>query len=219
MTPLHLSLTETEALAVKAARGAGYSWGMAEEAGFATRWLCAQGLPGTALLLGQLASTIAADWASIAPQTRNRIWATASGTPLCPLATGAALCDAATLPAGPASAPITLHNMAFPGLLLPFLSGVAAQLSAALLLQTPKGRATIAADHLWLQAAPDWLASTADLTLSLTPPPKDLPPRPAKAPPVNPATYAGLSALALRTTVPPSARSRAGAGAAGSDND
>ena len=32
------SLGEVEALARKAARGGGYSWGMAEEAGFAVRW-------------------------------------------------------------------------------------------------------------------------------------------------------------------------------------
>ncbi|MEL7259121.1 MAG: DUF3726 domain-containing protein, partial [Pseudomonadota bacterium] len=40
------SLNEVESLARKAARGAGYSWGLAEEAGKATRWTCAAGWPG-----------------------------------------------------------------------------------------------------------------------------------------------------------------------------
>ena len=44
------SLGEIRALAIKAARGAGMPWGMAEEAGFASHWLLQQGLPGTELL-------------------------------------------------------------------------------------------------------------------------------------------------------------------------
>ena len=40
---LNLSLNEVAATAKKAARGAGYSWGMAEEAAAAVRWLAACG--------------------------------------------------------------------------------------------------------------------------------------------------------------------------------
>ena len=36
---IRLSLPEIDALCLKAARGAGYSWGVAEEASFAARWL------------------------------------------------------------------------------------------------------------------------------------------------------------------------------------
>ena len=46
-----LSLNEVQAQAFKAARGAGYAWGLAEEAGKATRWLCGHGLDGVALLV------------------------------------------------------------------------------------------------------------------------------------------------------------------------
>lgn len=45
------SLNETEALVRKAARGAGYSWGEAEDVGRAVRWLEARGLPGAAAAL------------------------------------------------------------------------------------------------------------------------------------------------------------------------
>ncbi len=45
------SLNEIEALAKKAARGSGCSWGVAEDAGRAVRWLEARGLPGAEALV------------------------------------------------------------------------------------------------------------------------------------------------------------------------
>lgn len=41
------ALGEIKALSIKAAKGAGFDWGIAEEAGFAVEWLEAKGLPGT----------------------------------------------------------------------------------------------------------------------------------------------------------------------------
>lgn len=46
MTTRDLSLGEIEALVTKAARGAGYPWGLASEAGAAARRLTAGGAPG-----------------------------------------------------------------------------------------------------------------------------------------------------------------------------
>ena len=40
-----LSIGELEALVLKAYRGAGFSWGMAQEAGRAAAWLAHNGLP------------------------------------------------------------------------------------------------------------------------------------------------------------------------------
>ena len=51
-TPTDWSLNETKATARKAARGAGYPWGLAIEAGYAVEWLQARGLNG-AQALGQ----------------------------------------------------------------------------------------------------------------------------------------------------------------------
>lgn len=48
------SLIEVEALAKKAAKGAGYSWGEAEDAARAVRWLEARGLGGAAALAAHL---------------------------------------------------------------------------------------------------------------------------------------------------------------------
>lgn len=54
MAGVKLSLGEVEALCKKAARGAGLPWGLAEEAGFAARWLSAHGFDGAGLVLTDL---------------------------------------------------------------------------------------------------------------------------------------------------------------------
>ena len=72
------SLGETAALALKAARGAGLSWGMAEEAAGAVFWLHQRGLPGISALCGYL---------DVCGHDRTGEYA------LCPLETGSALSD------------------------------------------------------------------------------------------------------------------------------
>lgn len=89
-----LSLGEAEALARKAARGAGRSWGMAEEFGRAVRWLEGSGLPAMALLATLLARTDGMAATRLTPS-----WEAHTGlvhpdaTPLCPIALGTALSD------------------------------------------------------------------------------------------------------------------------------
>jgi hypothetical protein len=51
-----VSLNEIDATVKKAARGGGYSWGLAEEAGRAVRWLEARRLPGLEAMLRHLES-------------------------------------------------------------------------------------------------------------------------------------------------------------------
>lgn len=48
------SLGEIRDLSKKAARGAGYPWGLAEEAAWAVHWASAQGLPGAEALVSAL---------------------------------------------------------------------------------------------------------------------------------------------------------------------
>lgn len=91
------SLGEIGALSLKAARGAVLSWGLAEEASWAVRWLGARGLPGAAALARHLREPDGA----------------------CPLALGAWIADTRTLDhdvSGTLSAPL---------LLVPFLSRAA----------------------------------------------------------------------------------------------
>jgi len=100
------SLGETAALALKAARGAGLSWGLAEEASAAVIWLHSNGLPGISALCSYLGN----------PDGKPRT----DGA--CPILTGCALIDGAipspakpgdTAEIGPVRAPL---------LLLPFVA-------------------------------------------------------------------------------------------------
>jgi len=56
-----LSLNEVELTAMKAARGAGFAWGMAEELGRSARWLAVRGIPWAAALLAVLDDPDATD--------------------------------------------------------------------------------------------------------------------------------------------------------------
>ena len=179
---------------------------MAEEAGMATRWLQAQGLPGPAILLAHLTQIDGAAWQTLAPQT----WASATGGPLCPLATGATLSDHAAL----ISTPLTLQAIAQPALLLPFLANTAQHRAAALRIEAQTGHALLNGKDLRLDGPATWLATPATLNLHETAQPTTAAPRGPQPP-----TLAALNAFGLRTTVPPSAQSRAGAGAASSDKD
>ncbi len=105
------SLGEVEALCRKAARGAGFSWGMADEAGKTARWLCQHGLPGTAALAGYL-DTVKTPLGPDDPNLQD--WST-NGT-LCPLICGALLSDM-----GPDAAVRYLHKLAWPILIMPHI--------------------------------------------------------------------------------------------------
>ncbi|MEM6656494.1 MAG: DUF3726 domain-containing protein [Pseudomonadota bacterium] len=88
-----LSLNEVEALAKKAARGAGYSWGMAEEAGRATRWLCAHDVDGVLALAHLLKQLDGIEFTDFSPII-GEIWC-ARGAHLCPISAGATMSDRA----------------------------------------------------------------------------------------------------------------------------
>jgi hypothetical protein len=206
-----LSMPEVESLCLKAARGAGLSWGQAEEAGMAARWLAARGLPGPEWLLECLS----------APRTpslhiRGRDWQ-AEG-PLCPIVAGAALSDHAILPQGPGAGPLTLCNVRAPALLVPFVAGAAAALGQSLALNWPGAQVEVDADGSLVWQG-DLAAQTADVTVGLRAAPGLAAGSLQATHRIAPAVQAALETLMLATTVPASDLSRAGAGAAGSDND
>jgi hypothetical protein len=93
---MELSLNEVESLAVKAARGAGFSWGLADDIGRGARALASEGADWSASLLALLARAGAFDppsarrsalWLSGEPDMRGQ-------TPLCPVRTAAFVNDA-----------------------------------------------------------------------------------------------------------------------------
>ncbi len=128
------SLGEVDAMARKAARGAGYAWGLAEEAGSAVRWLEARGLDGCAALAATL-QTVDQGLDGFSPDAD---WTSASGA-LCPVMTGAALSDQIAdfeteLSFGPVIAPI---------LLVPVVAYMAMQRQQDMTLEAGSGRAVV----------------------------------------------------------------------------
>ena len=101
MTDNSWSLGETGALALKAARGAGMDWGLAEEASHAVIWLAHRGAPGVAALCRYLNS--------YNKNAENR-------TETCPISIGAAISD------GAIALPSDLGAVREPLLLVPFIS-------------------------------------------------------------------------------------------------
>lgn len=87
-----LSAPEIAALCTKAARGAGYEWGVAQEAGRAAVKLEALGLPGPALLSKLLRRAAAVTGAPEKPDPRLSRYTTPD-RPLCSLLTGCFVSD------------------------------------------------------------------------------------------------------------------------------
>ena len=211
------SLNEVEATAKRAARGAGYSWGLAEEAGKATRWLCANGLDGCGAL-ARLLDQVGADHLSdLSPQSTTGDWAGASDH-LCPLTAGAALCDNATLLA---DRDIVMRNVLYPVLVLPFAAAAAkvGQRSVSVICD---GQTVVCdASGECGASASEISAIPATATLQVTSGGAVGSPQ-ARATRATPEVedWATLSRFAQRTYAPASEASRLlGAGAGLSDND
>lgn len=212
---IELSLSEISALSRRAARGAGFEWGEADEAAFAAEWMARAGMAWLPALLAVLTEK-----ESGAPAVGAGAWSGPS--PLCALRTGIALSDFALLPEGPATRPLVLREVGNWPFLLPFvwrachaagkpLAVRVASLDQALTLSPrglPAGLPEVA------------VAAPADLEVSLRKEPDDiLVTQPRSRATADLALYESLARLALQMTVPSSAVSQAGAGATGSDND
>ncbi len=213
-----VSLAEIDAMGLKAARGCGYTWGLAQEAGRAARWLAAYGLPGPERLSATL-EDLHGTLVETAPKRDGGRWYAPAGR-LCPVALGAGLSDRAeALAAGERiSAEAVLH----PLLLLPFLSRAARDLDCSFQISsrrfafvaTPQG--PICTDWQGLSDS-----KLADLEVACTEETSGQPRSYGwRAYPVRGETWRQLDAWAQRTYVPATAASRqSGAGAGTTDND
>ncbi len=120
-----LSFYETGVLARRATRGAGYDWGLAEEATFAAGWLCDYGVDGADILSRYLRRVDGQEVASRAVRAWPDSWAgeAFAGAALCPLCLGAALSDFG-LPSGVEK--VVISKVYAPVLLLPFIASLSA---------------------------------------------------------------------------------------------
>ena len=202
------SLNEVAAMIGKAARGAGYDWGMTEEAAKAARWLCAQGLDGCGVFAALLNVSRKAQ-AKVEP---GRIFGDA---PLCPLSAGTALSDfASTIP----PEGMTIAGVLQPLVILPFAADITRQTGTVLHLTWPEAQALTDGDQLQYEG-PVGACAAADIAIRpgarLSNPNR----RVTRATP-SPEDWATLSTFAARTYAPATEASRhLGAGAGTTDND
>ena len=207
---MNLSLSEVEALCRKAARGAGLSWGLADEAGRACRWLASHDLPGAMAMADHLERIGTAS----GPAIRGTDWSCDGA--LCPVRAGAGLCDHADGISGEPG--LTLHNLRFPLLLLPFADEAARHLGRQIRLTSAGFSARLGRERPACDGTPP--DTIAQLSCAVT---RDAvaPAKPAQTrADLAPALYKRLDALAQRTYAPATEASRlAGAGAGLTDND
>ena len=213
-----VSLNEIDVSAKRAARGCGLSWGLAEEAGKAARWLCARGLPGVPALVPLLRAIDGK------PVGKVRIaageWFPA-GTFLCPILVGAAISDDAAKIGREQN--ITLHTLRAPLLLLPFLAWLAKHQGVAVCCNWQNATAVCSPAGAALSGEPRTeLADRVEIIFGADVSP-DTPLLEGVEPvEVEDCVWRELQTLAARTYVPASDRSRlqgAGAGSGLSDND
>jgi len=216
------SLNEVEAYGRRAARGAGMSWGLAEEAGKAARWLAERDLPAVELLARLLAANDGRPYSDMAPVIDGDRWR-APGGELCPVCCGAALCD--RIDALSRGHGIRLVAVACPLLLAPFLDGAWQSDEASCEIRWPNVRLLLTANGVTLESdkASAHMSDRADeVEVSFgtyqSARPTHQPRAGGIATPRS--AWHAIDMLAKRTYVPASDESRArGAGAGRTDND
>lgn len=191
-----LALSELRSLITKAARGAGLSWGQAEEAGWAAEWLARRGMP-------------AADWATV--------WLAARmDGAVSPVEVGVSLADElANTPAITGKA--LPDGLVAPGYLLPFLHRIA-QPGSPVSIASTRGQVARISSTGEVAFGPSWQLQSDGWLLFKAGDPGSRPGL-ARRPEVSSSVLECLEGLALRTTVPQSDTSRRDAGASDGDND
>jgi len=213
------SLNEIEVMGKRAARGAGLSWGLAEEAGKAARWLTARALPGPEALARNLACDDGRTYDDLAPVSVDGVWRARAGR-LCPLVCGAALCDlAGDIAAG---REIECGAMAHPLLLAPNAAAIARLADIAVELSWPgivmaftsHGHAIEGSHEALMARCVDQVRCRRSQRAAASSPAN------ASGCAVDAEVWERLNSFALRTFAPATDASRlAGAGAGLTDND
>lgn len=192
---IDLSLNEVETLSAKAARGAGFSWGLAEDIGRAARRIAVDDQSWGLALLSLLdnARSFASPDPARAARWREGGPDVSDGRPLCPIRTAALLLDD-PLPVG--ALPLTIVDVGLPVWLDAMLRRSALRVAHPAAALTPRADVVI-----------EGRAATAE-------------PVTGRRGATDGDTLAALNAFAARTYVPESERSRArGAGGGRVDDE
>mgnify|MGYP005990526953 CR=1 FL=1 len=205
---VQLTMPEISALCLRAARGAGLGWGMAEEYAHAATWLAARDFDWADAVLHQLETPSGR-------QVRPAVDRWHADTPVCALHVGVALSDFATLPEGPGSDGVCLGQVSGPLMLVPFAAR-ASQLLGSVLEITLDGSPWLrmSGDNVQIHVTEKSTIWVAEVSV--------FPALPDHQPPIQTASQNAiishdqllrLDSLALKMTVPSSAISAKGAGA------
>ena len=208
-----LSMSEIHALTWRAAKGVGYQWGEADEAAFAAVWLARAGMAWLDIVLSTLEGGNRES-----PKVAMGEWS--GDGPLCALRCGIALADFASLPDGLKTESLTIRRIGNWLMLVPFVSRAAISLGSPVSLKTNGFETIIVPEGALVHPFPKEIPDPGDLTLKAISRTFDNPTAPPRQRAFATLTeFDRLSALAMKMTVPTSAVSQAGAGAAGGDND
>ena len=193
---MSFSLNEVEAAARKAVRGAGYAWGMAEEAGNAVRWLCQQQVDGCAALAALLPQVDQQDLRTCAPQINATHWR-GSGAVLCPLTTGCALADLGVTD-------VQIYPVAVPLLMVPFVAVLAQAQDCTIALSMQQGRVLTDGDSVRMEGD---VMAISDIHIQVVQAMQTTSTKASRVVP-DPADWAVLNAFAHRTYAPATEESR-----------
>jgi Protein of unknown function (DUF3726) len=209
---MKISFNEIEMTILKAARGAGMEWGLAEEAAQAARWLAGFDLPWADPLLGLFQT---ANWHSLMIGDEQCLRPVSPRDWLCPITVGAYLSDLGE------KAPQAIERVRRPILLLPFAargrrSAELAWEGARFRLEAGGAACSCEADGTIDPACAEWIT----LEHRTDGPGHKMPLLRGGSPTVDDAAWEALKRFEFRTYVPASLRSRLeGAGPALEDND
>ena len=211
------SFNEIEAMARKAARGGGLSWGLAEEAGKAVRRLAEAGLPGPQLLADLLRRNDGRQYSDLMPMEVDGVLTAKAGR-LCPIIAGAYICDCADALQG--GNEIRLGETASPALLLPFIAAAARRTGITAKVVWPGAQVWAGGGQLLAEGANETLlaAETAAVSIVRGGPVTGRNISLGEGRDVSDDTWRALEEFAYRTYAPATEASRAGAGA-GSERD
>lgn len=215
-----LSIGELDALVLKAFRGAGYSWGLSQEAGRAATWLAIRGLPSADLFGYYLDQINGVAPERLAPGGIN-CDELRREYPCCPIQTGAQISDFGCSTGNQ----VKTGRIYSPMIMLPFVASCAKVATMNLSLRISEveiwlnsdGELTSTVevtDQLFnLRHAPDMTISAVDHVDGTRLTAK------SRRAPVSDSHLHTLETLAHLTYVPASDQSRGGAGAGFNDND
>lgn len=207
------SLNEIQSAVLKATRGAGLSWGVAEEASRAARWLEARELPGVEGLAALLARIDANRKVNPVPNTDGDVWRGPGGW-VSSLHAGIALADLAGEIEDDGA--LVIHDVAEPLIFLPFAALASQVCQTPLAVSWPRCEKILSGGEIvGAVPVPELVHDAPQLEVRVVSAPALSPaPKPeARGVEVDAAVWARLEEFAKRTYVPESEESRArGAG-------